>query len=83
MSSSFKELNAAIGWKSYFKTGTSQRFKCCQASKGCECELKIALIKDDPEDYISFEIKVEVSGEHTNHDKEEVERFINKRKALG
>lgn len=79
----FNQLNSFIGWKSYFKSNNNYRYKCCQHDKGCKSELKITLVKDDQEDFLNFEIKVEISGEHTDHDNENVEKFITKRKLWG
>ena len=62
----FTQLSSMAGWKSYYKAGKTFRYKCCQEKNGCKSELKIVLEKDDMEDHLNFEIKVEISGAKSN-----------------
>ena len=70
------QLDSFIGWKNYYKNGKTFRFKCCQGKNGCQAELKITQLKDDPEDFLDLEIKVESSGEHTNHNNEDLRKNL-------
>ena len=79
----YSQLDSLIGWKSYFKSKDVYRFKCFQEKLGCKCELRITLLQDDPEDFVKFEIKVEISGEHGNHKDEDLKKIIEKRKRWG